>query len=207
MRSALRLLPGLLPLLLAACLAPRAATVDTAHGVQEPAPIQAPQPTDASTASTGQLTVEISFRAAPERSPRTWTASSGAVAEAALEELTVPPDCQVDAAAGSLTVRCAEDQTLVELRDQAGDLDGLQSETLALFVQRGALAATLGSPGCKVDGQEADCAYVSARSDQGLVGTAYLAVGDDWALRCVYFSGDRYYERADPVCHQLLKLG
>ena len=187
MRAALRHLPGLLPLLLTACLAPRASTVAPPPEVQEP--VAAPAPV--------------------EPAP-TWSTTAGPLVEAVLADLVLPPDCSVERADGAVQVRCADDLTLVELRDRTEvDLDGLQSETLALFVQRGALAATLASPGCKVDGQHAECAYVAARSDEGVVGTAWLAVGDAgpraWTLRCVYFTSDPYFEQADPVCHQLLE--
>jgi hypothetical protein len=193
MRAALRHLPGLLPLLLTACLAPRAATMAPQRVVQEPEPA-----------------LEPVAEPAPDEAGPTWSASAGTLVEAALADLVLPPDCSVDRAEGAVRVRCADDLTLVELRDRSeADLDGLQSETLELFVRRGALAATLASPGCRVDGQHAECAYVAARSDEGVVGTAWLAVGDTgpraWTLRCVYFTSDPYFEQADPVCRQLLE--
>ena len=125
---------------------------------------------------------------------------------ATLEALSLPPDCRAERTEQTTRVRCAGDRTLVEARDRAAALDTQQSEVQTDFAARGAGAATIGSPDCTVTGQPAECAFVAARSGEGLVGTAYLATGDGWSLRCVYYGEDRYYERADPVCHHLLKV-
>ncbi len=194
------LLPSLLAL--AACASTHA-PVDTSPVAEpEPAPVVAPV----------AAVVEAPL---PAIAPASWLAGDAPVAAAALGALQLPPDCATQSDDATLTVRCRESSVLVELQDASAapsDLDSMERETIQLLSQAGAKALLMGNPYCRVGETEAKCSFIEARSSDGLIGTAYTAVGADgdraFTLRCLYLANDPgELELAVPACRQLLDFG
>ncbi len=145
--------------------------------------------------------------------PPNWTTVAGGASDAALSLAELPADCLVTVDGALRSVSCPGWDVVVEVRDETPgtlDVDGLTTDTLRWFQARGAKVVMLASPDCNVGGRDAPCSFIEANSEDGPVGTGYVAVSDDgdraFSLRCLYGSRGRELLLTDPGCRGLLRV-